>query len=58
MVTELKLHSGGKPTTDTSGELANRIRALIREYDGMPLAAAIGVLEIVKLELVDAHKDC
>jgi len=38
--------------------LANEIHNLIQEYgDAIPLASAIGVLEIVKLELINGAKE-
>ena len=38
---------------DATGELADRIKELVYEYaDRMPVAAAIGALEIAKLEIM------
>ena len=49
----LKVFSGGAPAHETAGEMAERITDLVYEYsDRIPLAAAIGVLEIVKVEIL------
>ena len=55
---ELKVFTGGgKSVHEASGELAKRITSMIYEYSGsLPLSAAIGVLEIVKIELMKAHE--
>ncbi|MFW0927222.1 hypothetical protein [Providencia sp. VP23HZSY-1] len=40
-----------------NGELSKRILELIHEYDGeISLAEAVGVLEIVKLKLIDEQE--
>jgi hypothetical protein len=54
----LKVYSGsGQSVQAASGELCDRIKALIYEYEGrLPLAAGIGVLEIAKLEIIEEHK--
>ena len=50
------LKSDGKRAEDVTGELADRIKALIYEYEGrMPLAAAIGVLHLVADEIIRDH---
>lgn len=42
----------GKRAEDVTGELGDRIKALVYEYSGrMPLAAAIGVLHLVAYEI-------
>ena len=47
-MTQLKLAEG----------LADEIREVIYRYtDAMPLATAIGVLEIVKIELMTEHQE-
>lgn len=33
--------------------MAERIKAVIHEYDGIPLALAVGVLRIVEKELIE-----
>lgn len=47
----------GQRPEDVSGEMAERIKALIYEYENRTtLAAAIGVLHIVAAELIrDSH---
>lgn len=48
---------GGTSTHALAGELAERMKALIYEYsDRMPLATAVGVLDIVKLEIIGEQK--
>ena len=51
---ELKVFTGGGQSIQVaSGELAERIKALVYEYAGrLPAAAAIGALEIAKLEIM------
>lgn len=53
-MTNIKLiEPGGMPAVDRSAELCVRIKDLIYEYSGMmPLATAVGVLEIVKVEIL------
>ena len=47
------LKGDGKRAEDVTGELADRIKALIYEYDGrLTLAAAVGVLHIVAHEII------
>lgn len=47
----------GKPSHEMSMDLAQKIKDAIYEYDGlMTLPAAIGVLEIVKFELLVEHE--
>lgn len=51
------LPGDGKRPQDVTGELAERIHDLIREYnDRTTLAAAIGVLHIVAMELFQRHE--
>ena len=46
------LRGDGKRAEDVTGELADRIKALVYEYSGrIPLAAAIGVLHLVAYEI-------
>lgn len=52
------LKGDGKRAEDVTGELGDRIKALIYEYDGrLPLAAAIGVLHLVADEIIRDHDD-
>lgn len=37
------------------GELASRLRAVIDSYDELALASIVGVLEIVKLDLIKEY---
>ena len=48
---------GGQRSEDLTGQMAERIKALVYEYDGrVTLAAAVGVLHIVAVELIgDSH---
>lgn len=50
---ELKVFTGGGQSVHAAvGELTERIKALVYEYSGkMPVAAAVGALEIAKLEI-------
>ena len=49
----LRVFKGGAPTHETAGEMAERITDLVYEYaDRIPLAAAVGVLEVVKSEIL------
>jgi hypothetical protein len=52
-MTDIRVIKGdGKRAEDVTGELAERIKALIYEYSGrMPLAAAVGVLHLVAYEI-------
>lgn len=56
-MTTLKVFTGNSsPAHEVSGELSDRIKDVIYEYSGrMPLATAIGVLEIVKKEILDSQ---
>lgn len=48
---------GSSPTHALAGELAERMKDIIYEYSGrIPVATAVGVLEIVKLEIVLEQK--
>ena len=50
------LKGDGKRAEDVTGELADRIKALIYEYDGrITLAAAIGVLHLVADDIIRDH---
>lgn len=47
------LKGDGKRAEDVTGELAERIKALVYEYSlRMPLAAAVGVLYISAYEII------
>jgi hypothetical protein len=52
-MTDIRVLKGdGKRAEDVTGELGDRIKALIYEYEGrMPLAAAVGVLHLVSYEI-------
>lgn len=52
------LRGSGQRPEDVTGEMADRIKALVYEYEGRAtLAAAIGVLHIVAAELMrDSHE--
>lgn len=54
MTAELKVFTGGGlGVKEASGELCERIKALVYEYAGiLPVSAAIGVLEIAKAEIL------
>ena len=56
-MTDIRVLKGdGKRAEDVTGELSDRIKALIYEYDGrIPLAAAIGVLHLVADEIIRDH---
>lgn len=51
------LHGSGQRAEDMTGEMAERIKGVVYEYEGrVTLAAAIGVLHIVAVELMgDSH---
>lgn len=46
-------HLASKSACYKAAEMAERIKAVIHEYDGIPLALAIGVLRIVEKELIE-----
>ncbi len=51
------LKTSGGPGHEIAGEMAEKIKAVIYEYSGrVPLALAIGVLEIVKAEIMDEQQ--
>ena len=52
-MTDIRIFKGdGKRAEDVTGELADRIKALVYEYSGrMPLAAAVGVLHLVAYQI-------
>ncbi len=56
-MTDIRVFKGdGKRAEDVTGELHDRIKALIYEYSGrMPLAAAIGVLYLVADGIMRDH---
>lgn len=57
MVDLRKIETGQRPT-DAAGEMAADIKAAIyRHADRVPLALAIGVLEIVKAEIIREQDD-
>lgn len=51
------IEGSGKRAHDTAGELAERIKELVYEYEGVPLATAIGALEIAKWELLREQEE-
>ena len=52
------VYGGGQRAEDLTGEMAERIKALVYEYENrMPVAAAIGVLHIVAVELMGDSRD-
>lgn len=53
-MTDIRIFKGdGKRAEDVTGELGDRIKALVYEYDKrITLAAAIGVLHIVAYEII------
>lgn len=57
-VTDLKVFTGGGQSVQAaSGELCDRVKSLVYEYVGrLPVSAAIGVLEIAKLEILEEQK--
>ena len=56
-MSDIRIFKGdGKRAEDVTGELADRIKALIYEYDGrITLAAAIGVLHLVADDIIRDH---
>lgn len=55
MSDNLRVFEGhGTPGHVLAGEMAERIKEVIYDYSGrLPVAAAVGVLEIVKAEILD-----
>ena len=52
------VHGSGQRAEDMTGEMAERIRSLVYEYEGrVTLAAAVGVLHIVAVELMGESHD-
>jgi len=57
-VTLKVIPGAGQRAEDVTGELADLIKELIYGYSGrLTLAAAIGVLAIVQIELMKDHED-
>lgn len=58
-MTDIRVVKGdGKRAEHVIGELHDRIKALIYEYEGrMPLAAAIGVLHLVAYDITREHDE-
>jgi len=56
-MTDLKVLKGtGKPAPERAGDIVEKIRNVIaEECEGMPLATVIGILEIVKQEILADH---
>ena len=56
-MTDIRVLNGdGKRAEDVTGELGDRIKALVYEYSGrIPLAAAVGVLHLVADEIIRDH---
>lgn len=47
---------GGQRDVDVSAEMCEAIKAVVYAYSGrVPLATAVGVLEIAKREILDAN---
>lgn len=47
----------GKTQRELASEMCDRIKAIVYEYsDQVPVALAIGVLEIAKFEIVEEQK--
>lgn len=45
---------GGQRSHEVAGELAERIKELVYEYaDRMPVATAVGAMEIAKIEILN-----
>lgn len=52
------INSDGKRPEDLTGELAEKLKEAIYQYDGrMTLAAAVGVLHIVAAEIIRENGD-
>jgi hypothetical protein len=58
MTAEIKAFTGGQRSTDAADEMCAAIKGVVYEFSGrVPLALAIGVLEIAKREiLVEAEE--
>lgn len=49
--------AGSGTPAEQSEELADKLKALVYAYEGkLSLSAAIGVLEIVKYEIIQEHR--
>lgn len=57
-ITKLKVFvGGGESVQAASGELCERIKALVYEYAGrLPVASVLGVREIVKQEIIETER--
>ena len=52
------LHGSGQRSEDLTGEMAERIKDVVYEYEGrVTLAAAVGVLHIVAVELMGDSRE-
>jgi len=56
-MTDIRIFKGdGERAEDVTGELGDRIKALVDEYSGrMTLSAAIGVLHLVAYDIIRDH---
>ncbi len=51
------LKTSGRPSHEIAGEMAEKITALVYEYSNqVPLALAVGVLEIVKTLIIEEQR--
>lgn len=54
MVRQIKVFEGGQRPTEAADEMCQRLKEVVYDYsDRIPLALAIGVLEIAKREILD-----
>ena len=52
------LHGSGQRAEDMTGEMAERVKDVIYEYEGrVTLAAAVGALHIVAVELMGGSRE-
>jgi len=54
---ELIVFEGGTPAQEVASEMCEAIKKVVFAYaDRIPLALAIGVLEIAKIEILSSHE--
>lgn len=57
MVLKFCTATTNRPHTELAAEMCDRIKTVVYEYaDRVPLALAVGVVEIVKMELMEDAK--
>ena len=57
-MSEVTVFQGGQRPTEAADEMCEAVKAAVYQFaDRVPLALAIGVLEIAKFDILDEAKD-